>query len=220
MKKIQKNQIQCTVCGRVVGTTPTRKLKLEADGLLDTYKCRDCKLGKLQKSTVKKATKKKVVTKKHAKAKKSPKSKVICSACGEAKGTTKTRLEKLISQFGSREQLDKNYVCIKCRREKNLTKNGIKKVTKRKKLKKKILPKTKDGTYTLPAWMACGEFGSERSMSFKELIEATENVCWRPDLYRDSKCRGCIYWKGCLQWNKYNEKGKRLKYKKAAKKKK
>jgi transposase-like protein len=74
-------------------------------------------------------------------------SKIICIKCKETKKTTKPQVQKLISLFGSLEEVHNSYHCIKCRKEFNVRKDGKPKPPKREYKKK---PNYDNG---LPEWM-------------------------------------------------------------------
>lgn len=189
-----QNKIICSRCKTPKGTTNVRYEKLvkqygSVEKLEKFYVCRDCKSG----GVINPAAGKTPTKGKKGKKKKLPKSKVICSKCNGKFGTTKTRLAKLISQYGSLEELHTTYVCRSCRKELNVDKRGRVKPPKRKR-RKSVLPK-KDGVAQLPEWMkdiskVFPPKTERRLLTAEELKKS--NVCWRPDYWADHKyCNGC-----------------------------
>jgi hypothetical protein len=70
---------------------------------------------------------------------------IKCSKCKTLKGTTTTRLNKLIEQFGSKRKLENQYVCRSCKGGSKPTKKvtKAKKKTAKKKTKSKKIPTSK-----------------------------------------------------------------------------
>lgn len=212
-----QNTIKCSKCGTAKGTTNVRLKKLIAkygskEKLEAVYVCRDCKSG----------------TPKGGKTKKSklPTSKVICSKCNGKYGTTKTRMDKMISQYGSLEEVHANYVCRKCRKELNVDRRGQIKPKRRK--RKKIKYKRDDnGKVILPDWMKSQAPAKPIPMT-PEQYKAVD-TCWRPDIYLKNKalnkgkgaCNGCPFYEtacGCNLRKLAKVKKTKTKAKKAKKK--
>lgn len=74
-------------------------------------------------------------------------SKIICSKCKTVKKTQKKQMNKLISVFGSLENVHAKYHCIECRRTYNVRRDGRAKPV----VKKRVPKKTWEGG--LPEWM-------------------------------------------------------------------
>jgi len=178
-----QNKIKCSKCKQEKGTTTVRLKKLIKQAgsrkkLDATYVCRSCKSGNTSTST--------------KSSKKLPTSKIICSKCNGKFGTTKPRMEKLIGQFGSLEEVHANYVCRKCRKEHNLDKAGRMKPVKRKRKQKTKYKVDNDGNVKLPSWMTQWTPRPPTPVSASDMHLA--QTCWRPDVYCDNNkhCDGPI----------------------------
>lgn len=194
-----QNKIVCSKCKAEKGTTNVRLNKLikqygSQDKLEKQYVCRSCKSGNtgIKNPAVGKTPKKS----------KLPTSKVICSKCKCKFGTTKTRLAKLIAQYGSLEEVHKTYVCRKCRKEHNVDKRGRVKPPKRK---RKVKPtsnweRDKNGEIILPKWMSNFRPRERRRLTPEELGKST--ACWRPDIWSENgrACNGPV--KCCQHFGK------------------
>lgn len=88
------------------------------------------------------------------KKKKLTKSYILCSKCGNKKKTAKKQMERLISTFGSLENVHAKYHCIECRREYNVRKDGRPKPVKvPRKKKEDNFERDEEGRIQLPDWM-------------------------------------------------------------------
>ena len=151
-----QNTIICYKCKSPKGTTHKRYNSLvqkfgSVKLLKKGYVCRECKVKKITFHPAQPGKTNKGISNKKTSTKISF-NKIVCSKCKNVLGTTPTRTKKLISKFGSIEELYDKYVCRTCRKHLNVDRRG-----KQKRVRQKRVPKTFIGKrignnkYILPA---------------------------------------------------------------------
>jgi len=136
--------------------------------------------------------------------------KVCCQKCGKCSNISNPACRaKLISQFGSWEEVQTKYVCRSCRRKYNIRKDGRAKPEKRvykKKVTSNFKRSEKTGEIILPASLT--NFGPPviHPTSDEDLKKA--GACWRPNIWAENKkidgvgfCNGCMFFAnkcGCV----------------------
>lgn len=119
-----------------------------------------------------------------------PGSKIPCTVSGKLTTCIGPWMKKKIKEFGSAENLLRNY---KCREVLKLEKQIIKPVSKTKKKTKKI--ENKDVVWDIPKI----EFTPPRSLTSSEIQQVTESQCLRPDIFLTNgrHCEGCDFYENC-----------------------
>ena len=121
-------------------------------------------------------------------------SRIICVKCDEKKTTTKAAMDKLISLFGSIEEVHQKYHCSKCRKLHNVRKDGKPKPEKNKRRPKIKFEKTEDGAVIIPTWMVGTAERNIRPCSDEDLFKGGP-VCHNSEMFlkQNRACNGCKY---------------------------
>lgn len=119
-----------------------------------------------------------------------PGSKIPCNVTGKLTTCLGPWMKKKIKEFGSVEQLLRNY---KCRGALKTERQIIKPVSKRK-IKTKIL-KDEQQNWSIPKM----EFAPPRALTVVELAQTTQTQCLRPDIFLSNgrHCDGCEFYEMC-----------------------
>lgn len=119
-----------------------------------------------------------------------PGSKIPCSVTGKLTTCVGPWMQKKLVEFGSAENLLRNY---KCRGVLKTQRQLIKPVTKRKIKTKKLKDEQKN--WSIPKI----EFAPPRPLTQSELEETTRTQCLRPDIFISNgrHCESCEFFKFC-----------------------
>lgn len=119
-----------------------------------------------------------------------PGSKIPCSVTGKLTTCVGPWLKKKVSEFGSAENLLRNY---KCRQVLKTARQIIKPVSKKRIKTKKI--KDEQNVWSIPKI----NFAPPRALTSQELQETTKSQCLRPDIFLSNgrHCDGCEYFDVC-----------------------
>jgi hypothetical protein len=116
---------------------------------------------------------------------------LTCSVCSATKGCSKDRLDKLIQQYGSIEEVQTKYVCRDCRTgtKKSPGKASTKKTTKNTKRTKKAKPTKKRLNKTRLTCTICNVTRSSSSERVEKLAAKVGNLEVLHAKYVCQKCR-------------------------------
>jgi len=120
-----------------------------------------------------------------------PGSKIPCIVTGKLTTCVGPWMKKKIKEFGSPENLLRNY---KCRGALKAERQIIKPVTKKRKAKTAII-KDENKDWSIPKI----DFTPPRPLTVAEIIEASRTQCFRPDIFLSNgrHCDGCEIFEHC-----------------------
>lgn len=141
-----------------------------------------------------------------------PGSKIPCTITGKLTTCVGPWMVKKIKEFGSAENLLRNY---KCRGALKTERQIIKPVSTKSKRKNKVKElKDEQKKWDIPKV----NFEAPRPLTAKELTQTTESQCLRPDIFISNgrHCEGCEFYDLCVNrlkclpaWNKISKKSKK-----------
>jgi hypothetical protein len=122
-----------------------------------------------------------------------PGSKIPCSITGKLTTCVGPWMKKKIKEFGSAENLLRNYTCRQAGKQKKSKPIG--RVKKKKNGEPNPLTK-EQGTYNIPQ---VNLNKTSRPLTEDELSKDSETICLRPDIFiaNGRHCDGCKYYKLC-----------------------
>lgn len=121
-----------------------------------------------------------------------PGSKIPCSVTGKLTTCIGPWMKKKIKEFGSPENLLRNY---KCRGALKVERQIIKPVIKKQKKVKTVNVKDENKDWTIPKI----DFTPPRPLTVAEIIEVSKSQCFRPDIFLSNgrHCDGCEIFQHC-----------------------
>jgi len=121
-----------------------------------------------------------------------PGSKLPCVATGKLTTCVGPWMKKKIKEFGSPENLLRNY---KCRGALKAERQIIKPVTKKRRKTKTAIIKDENKDWSIPKI----DFTPPRPLTVAEIIEASRTQCFRPDIFLSNgrHCEGCEVFEHC-----------------------
>ena len=120
-----------------------------------------------------------------------PGSKIPCTVTGKLTTCVGPWMNKKIKEFGSAENLLRNYVCRGALKDKRV--KSLPPKVKRRRSKVKELVAKEEGRYSIPA------MDSFVKPTPYNPARESESVCLRPDIFlsNDRHCDGCYHFKVC-----------------------